>query len=178
MIIYDYNSYETEKSSLYYRWKPYDLPSIRHIIKPNIVFNSEIEGCLSMGTETSNSFSSGTICKYKVGESIQIKNKTIILANPFRDEYITYKVGRISKVLPLNVHGECYYNILFDDNTEGLEVSEKYIQRYYEQSPLLNPNLLLNNKSTIANLALLNNLNQTISKSNSSLLSNLNQTVG
>ena len=199
MMVYDYSSNGLSKSSLYYRWRPYDLGSINYIKQPNMVFNAGIAGCLSMDSnkmDSNKDRSFGTTCKYKVGESIQIKNRTIRMSNPFRDEYITYKVGRISQVLPLNSYGECYYNILFDDRTEGVEVSEKHIQKYYDsgtgsdnlsdslssiidalQSPILGSSSL-SNKTTLANLALLNNLNQTVGKSNLSLLSNLNQTVG
>lgn len=189
MMVYDYKSDGISKSSLYYRWKPFDLSPIKYISRPNMVFNSGIAGCLSMGSNTYASVGSDSICKYKVGQSIQIKNRTIRFSNPFRDEYVTYKVGRISKILPLNSFGECYYNILFDDNTEGVEVSEKYIQRYYDstsinlsdtlssvidvlQSPLVESPLILN-KSTIGNLALLNNLNQTVNRTKSSANSQL-----
>ena len=194
MMVSDYTSSGISKSSVYYRWRPYDLGTVQYVTQPNMVFNAGIAGCLPMDSnkmDTSRGNPFGTACKYKVGDSIQIKNRTIRMSNPWRDEYITYKVGRISQVLPLNSYGECYYNILFDDNTEGGEVSEKHIQRFYDSGTgslsdslssvidaLQSPLGSLSNKTTLANLALLNNLNQTVGKSNLSLLSNLNQTVG
>lgn len=184
MMVYDYKSSGLNTSSLYYRWRPHDLDVINYITEPNIVFNSGIAGCLSMDSIKGKKF--GTTCKYKINESVQIRNHTIRFAHPLRDEFISYKVGRISKVIGLNSYGVCYYNILFNDNTEGLEIDEKYIQRYYDSgsvnlsdtiSSLLDSNLLLTDKTTLANLALLNNLNQTISRSNLPLLNNLNQTL-
>ncbi len=180
MMVIDYREYGQSKSSLYYRWKPYDLESIKYITRPNMVFNSGIAGCLTMGSGRSEASGSiGFSCKYRVGDSVKIANRTIRFANPFRDEYVVHKVGRISQILPLNSFGECYYNILFDDRTEGVEVSENFIQRYYNpgsaslsdslssvidilQSPLASA--LVSDKSTLANLALLSNLNQTIGK--------------
>ncbi len=185
MIVTDYKPSELSKSSLYYRWKPYDLPRLERITNPSVVFNSGIAGCLTSGSVKVNLTSSmGSGCRYKVGESIQITNKIIRFANPFRDLHVRYKVGRISKVIGLNAYGECAYNILFDDNSEAVEVLEKQIEKYNDlgksnlsdslssvidalQSPL--SSLLLSDKSTLANLALLSNLNQTVSKSKSKL---------
>jgi len=185
MMVIDYKDSGSSKSSLYYRWKPHDLEPVHYITRPNMVFNSGIAGCLSMGSGRAESIGLiGSSCKYRVGDNIKISNRTIRFANPFRDEYVVYKVGRISQILPLNSFGECYYNILFDDRTEGVEVSEKFIDRYYDsnlsdtlssvidvlQSPLAS--VLTSNKSTLANLALLSNLNQTVSKSQSRSASN------
>lgn len=188
MMVIDYPSYGSSKSSLYYRKMPYNLEPIKYTSSPNSVFNYGIAGCSSMISGISGN--SRGYCKYKVGESIQIKNKVIRFSNPFRDEYVTFKVGRISKVLPLNSYGECFYNILFDDNSEGVEVSEKKMQNFYDsgnlsdslssvidtlQSPV--SSLLLNDKTTLSNLALLSNLNQTITKNktiaNAQLVSSL-----
>jgi len=188
MMVTDYKSSGLSKSSLYYRWKPHDLESIKYITRPQMVFNSGIAGCLTMGSGSAESIGSrSSSCKYRVGDSVKIVNRTIRFSNPFRDEYVVHKVGRISQVLPLNSYGECYYNILFDDRTEGVEVSEKFIQRYYNpgsaslsdslstvidilQSPL--SSALVSDKSTLANLALLSNLNQTIGKTQSKSVAN------
>ncbi len=188
MMVIDYRESGQSKSSLYYRWKPYDLESIKYITRPQMVFNSGIVGCLTMGSGSAESIGSmSSSCKYRVGDSVKIVNRTIRFSNPFRDEYVVHKVGRISQVLPLNSYGECYYNILFDDRTEGVEVSEKFIQRYYNpgsaslsdslssvidilQSPL--SSVLTSDKTTLANLALLSNLNQTIGKTQSKAVAN------
>ena len=180
MMVTDYKPSGISKSSLYYRWKPYDLLRLELITNPSRVFNSGIIGCLNMGSGRAESIGSmglsGSRCKYKVGESIQIRNKIIRFANPFRDLHVGFKLGRISKILPLNLYGECVYNILFDDNSEGFEVLEKHIEKYHNfgvsnlsdtlssvidslQSPMLA------DRTTLANLALLNNLNQNIGKS-------------
>lgn len=191
MMVTDYKSSGLSKSSLYYRWKPHDLPRLERITNPSTVFNSGIAGCLTMGSgkaELVGSISSPALitsgCRYKVGESVQITNKTLRFINPFRDLHVRYKVGRISKIIGLNAYGECGYNILFDDNSEAVEVLEKQIEKYYDsgkfnlsdslssvidvlQSPV--SSLLLSDKSTLANLALLSNLNQTVGKSKSKL---------
>ena len=188
MMVIDYRESGSSKSSLYYRWRPHDFEPINHITRPNMVFNSGIAGCLSMGSGRAESISSmGTGCKYRVGDNVKVSNRTIRFSNPFRDEYVVRKIGKISQILPLNSFGECYYNIAFDDRTEGVEVNEKFIDRYYDsglgnlsdtlssvidvlQSPLAS--VLTSDKSTLANLALLNNLNQTIGKSQSRAASN------
>jgi hypothetical protein len=125
---------------------------------------------MSYNTSYSNT---NNICKFNVGNSIEVKNKILFMGPyPYTEQLIKYKVGRISKVLPLNAYGECYYNILFDDNTIAVEVSEKLLNIYYDynsnsqnnyidlsQLPLTNGSNQFINNNTLANLALLNNLN-------------------
>lgn len=149
MMVYDYNTTTYGNiSSLYYRLKPYELGPIEYITEPNKIFNAGISGCLAQSNTTSYTAPG----YYNVGDRVLISNKLVKILNSNTDKFIVHQYGTIMEVL-----ANGFYNILFDDYTKGINIYGNDIDLIQQADYSLN-------KSSLANLALLNNLNSNINK--------------
>lgn len=104
-------------------------------------------------------------CRFRVGEKVNITDKTLNFRDPFRQEYIANKNGVITTIYPKSPYtippNSCLYEVRFDDATIGVEVVESNIRK------------INSIESDLRNLTLLNNMNQMISNNmNQSLLYN------
>lgn len=110
-------------------------------------------------------------CKFYKGDRITISNETLVFMVPYETRYVDFKQGTIDEVLPRSQYTSppyiCLYNILFDDFTKAVEVPEYKIKKQFNNSSFIpiqyDVNQLLN-PTTINDLLLLNNLNQTTNK--------------
>jgi hypothetical protein len=77
-------------------------------------------------------------CIFSVGDKISVSNVNLRLKNPFRDEFISFKSGKISEIYPLSEFTNppylCLYEIKFDDGTIAVEVPENVINKYALQT--------------------------------------------
>jgi len=95
---------------------------------------------------------SSTGCRFRVGERVNISNKTVNFRDPFRQEYVANKNGVITTIYDMSPYtippNSCLYEIRFDDATIAVEVVETNI------------NKLNSIESDLRNLTLLSNMNQ------------------
>jgi hypothetical protein len=93
-------------------------------------------------------------CRFRVGERVNISNKTVNFRDPFRQEYVANKNGVITTIYDKSPYtippNSCLYEIRFDDSTIAVEVVETNINK---------TNSI---EGDLRNLALLNNMNQSI----------------
>ena len=145
MMVHDYNTTTYGNiSSLYYRLKPYEIGPIEYITEPNTIFNAGIIGCLAQTQSTTYS----TPGYYNIGDRVLISNKLVKILNSNTDKFIVHQYGTIVEVL---TNG--FYTVLFDDYTKGINIYGRDIDLIQQADYTFN-------KSSLANLALLNNLNK------------------
>ena len=72
-------------------------------------------------------------CRFRVGERVNISNKTVNFRDPFRQEYVTNKNGVITTIYDKSPYtippNSCLYEIRFDDSTIAVEVVETNINK-------------------------------------------------
>lgn len=151
MMVLDYYVDSTIRTSLFYRLMTSELyyTDIKQITNPKNVFNNGIDGCVDMETPMN-------ICKFRFGDLVEIVNQPIRFAHNLIESFVTYKVGRISQILPKDMYSQCQYNILFQDGTEGISISESKISSTNNTLSYYSPNSTLGS----SNLFFLNNLSQ------------------
>jgi len=99
-------------------------------------------------------------CKFFIGEYVFIKYALLRLINPFRDELIINKIGKITKKHQLSPYTTppyvCLYEIMFDDGKISPEVNEQFISKinnnlinYISPPNIINPDPLFLPKSSV-----------------------------
>jgi hypothetical protein len=77
----------------------------------------------------------GDNCKYNLGDRVSISEKTLRFKDPFRDEFVKFKAGIISQILPKTVYGiteVCLYEVTFRDGSIATEVPEYELRKSIE----------------------------------------------
>ena len=71
-------------------------------------------------------------CKFKIGSKVSVSGENLKFKNPFRDEYVKFKAGKITDIYPLSEYTippyKCLYEITFNDDTIAVEVAEELIR--------------------------------------------------
>jgi lysyl-tRNA synthetase class I len=72
-------------------------------------------------------------CIFAIGAKVSVSDVNLRLKNPFRDEYVKFRAGRISNIYPLSEYTnppfKCLYEISFNDGTVAVEVPEEVIRK-------------------------------------------------